>query len=117
MRRALVVDDHPSFRRSARALLVEEGFEFVGEAENGADALELAEELIPDLILLDVQLPDIDGFEVASRLLALDHEWRIVLVSSRGASDYGSLIEASGAHGFVCKGELSGAMLQAYWDE
>ena len=70
MRRALVVDDHPSFRRSARALLVEEGFEVVGEAEDGATALALAEELVPDLILLDVQLPDIDGFEVASRLLA-----------------------------------------------
>jgi DNA-binding NarL/FixJ family response regulator len=117
VRRALIVDDHPSFRRSARALLVEEGFEVVGEAEDGGAALALAAELIPDLVLLDVQLPDIDGFEVASRLLALEHKWTIVLVSSRSASDYGSLIEASGAHAFVCKGELSGAMLRACWDE
>ncbi len=117
MRRALVVDDHPSFRRCARALLVEEGFEVVGEAEDGAAALALAVELTPDLVLLDVQLPDIDGFEVASRLLALGREWRIVLVSSRDASAYGSLIEATGAHAFVCKGELSGAMLRAYWND
>ena len=117
MRRALVVDDHPSFRRCARELLVEEEFEVVGEAEDGATALALAAELTPDLVLLDVQLPDIDGFEVASRLLALEREWRIVLVSSRDASEYGSLIEASGAHGFVCKADLSGSMLRTYCDE
>ncbi len=66
--RALIVDDHPSFRRTARVLLESEGFEVVGEAENGAQALRLAVELQPDFILLDVQLPDYDGFEVTARL-------------------------------------------------
>src|SRR3954466_16344543 len=67
-RTVLIVDDHPSFRSTARALLEAEGFEVVGEAEDGASGLAAAAELRPDLILLDVQLPDIDGFEVASRV-------------------------------------------------
>jgi DNA-binding NarL/FixJ family response regulator len=111
-RRVLVVDDHPSFRRCATALLTAEGFEVVGEAEDGASALAAAAELAPELVLLDVQLPDIDGFEVARRLLAQDPELPIVLVSSRDKSQYGGLIEASGARGFVSKGELSGAELE-----
>jgi DNA-binding NarL/FixJ family response regulator len=112
-RRVLVVDDHPSFRRCARTLLAEEGFEVVGEAEDGAAALALAAELSPELVLLDVQLPDLDGFEVSSRLLARDQELAIVLVSSRDRAEYGPLIEASGARGFVTKADLSGAALES----
>src|ERR687885_1238473 len=111
-RRVLVVDDHPSFRRCARALLTAEGFDVVGEAEDGAAALALAAELAPELVLLDVQLPDIDGFEVASRLLARDPQVKVVLVSSRDRAAYGPLIEESGARGFIAKGELSGVALE-----
>ena len=111
-RRVIVVDDHPSFRRSAKALLTAEGFEVVGEAVDGASALAAAAELVPELVLLDIQLPDIDGFEVARRLLERQPELRIVLVSSRDSSQYGPLIEASGARGFVSKGDLSGAALE-----
>ena len=111
-RRVLVVDDHPSFRRCARALLAAEGFEVVGEAEDGAAALELAARVAPEIVLLDVQLPDLDGFEVASRLLADDPALKVVLVSSRDRTAYGPLIEASGARGFVAKGDLSGAALE-----
>ena len=111
-RRVLVVDDHPSFRRCARALLVAEGFEVVGEAEDGAAALALAAELEPDLVLLDVQLPDIDGFAVAARLRDRDPRVAVVLVSSRDPSAYGFRVEASGARGFVSKEELSGAALE-----
>ena len=64
----LIVDDHPSFRASARTLLEAEGYEVVGEAENGAAALQAVKDLKPDLVLLDVQLPDIDGFQVAEQL-------------------------------------------------
>jgi DNA-binding NarL/FixJ family response regulator len=103
----LIVDDHASFRRCARALLTSEGFEVVGEAADGTTALEAAKALDPELILLDIQLPDIDGFEVARRLLADDPARQIVLVSSRDRSSYGPLIEASGARGFVSKGDLS----------
>jgi DNA-binding NarL/FixJ family response regulator len=111
-RRVLVVDDHPSFRRCARALLTTEGFEVVGEAADGASAVALAAELAPDLVLLDVQLPDADGFDVASRLLEREPELPIVLVSSRERAAYGPLIEASGARGFVSKADLTGAALE-----
>ena len=93
--RVLVVDDHSSFRRGARMLLADEGFEVVGEAEDGAAALALADDLEPDLVLLDVQLPDFDGFEVASRLLRRRPWLAIVLVSTRDHDDYGSLVEDS----------------------
>jgi DNA-binding NarL/FixJ family response regulator len=109
--RVLVVDDHPSFRRCARALLSSEGFEVVGEAEDGESALALTAELAPDVVLLDVQLPDLSGLEVASRLHERDPRLAIVLVSSRDRSAYGSLIRTSGARGFITKGDLSGAEL------
>ena len=64
----LIVDDHPSFRASARVLLEAEGFDVIGEAADGASGIAEAKRLRPDLVLLDVQLPDIDGFDVASRL-------------------------------------------------
>jgi len=111
-RRVLVVDDHPSFRRCARRLLAAEGFEVVGEAENGATAVALARELAPDLVLLDIQLPDVDGFEVATRLLEREPGLPIVLVSSRDRTSYGARIEDSGALGFVTKAHLSGAVLE-----
>ncbi len=111
-RRVLVVDDHPSFRRCARALLEAEGFDVVGEAENGTAALELAEQLEPELVLVDVQLPDLDGFEVTTRLLAREPRLKVVLVSSRDRSAYGPLIEQSGARGFVSKADLSGEALE-----
>jgi DNA-binding NarL/FixJ family response regulator len=110
-RRVLVVDDHPSFRRCARALLQSEGFEVVGEAADGAAALAAVAALAPALVVLDIQLPDIDGFEVARRLLEGDPALPIVLVSSRDRGDYGSLIDESGVRGFVSKEELSGASL------
>jgi len=112
VRRVLVVDDHAGFRGCASALLAEEGFEVVGEAADGAAAVELARELAPDVVLLDVQLPDMDGFAVTERLLADDPQLRVVLVSSRDRSAYGPLIEQSGARGFVAKSDLSGATLE-----
>jgi DNA-binding NarL/FixJ family response regulator len=112
-RRILVVDDHPSFRRWARTLLTDEQFEVVGEAEDGAAALHLAAELAPECVLLDVQLPDINGFEVAQRLLDLDPRLLIVLVSIRDRDEFGSLVERSGALGFINKSELSGPVLRS----
>jgi DNA-binding NarL/FixJ family response regulator len=106
----LIVDDHPSFRSCARALLEAEGYEVVGEAKDGESALRAAAELRPDLVLLDVQLPDLDGFDVASRLTNGNGP-HIVLVSSRDSSDFGPLVARSGARGFVPKAELSGARI------
>jgi DNA-binding NarL/FixJ family response regulator len=110
----LIVDDHPSFRATARALLEAEGFDVVGEADDGASAIAAAEALHPQLVLLDVQLPDFDGFEVAERLRSLNGETpAIVLTSSRDGSDFGPLVAESGARGFVPKAELSGSALSA----
>jgi DNA-binding NarL/FixJ family response regulator len=109
----LIVDDHPSFRANARALLEAEGYDVVGEAENGSSALRAAAELSPDVVLLDVQLPDIDGFEVASRLTQNGGGPVVVLVSSRDCADFGPLVGRSGARGFIAKAELSGPALAA----
>jgi DNA-binding NarL/FixJ family response regulator len=111
----LIVDDHPSFRSTARALLEAEGYEVVGEADDGASAVSAALDLRPDVVLLDVQLPDFDGFEVADRLRASLNSAapRIVLTSSRDGSDFGPLVADCGASGFVPKAELSGSALAA----
>src|SRR5262249_42600512 len=113
-RSLLIVDDHPSFRATARAVLEAEGFDVVGEARDGREALELAAILHPEVVLLDVQLPDSTGFEVAPELGRSNGTGPlVVLVSSRDAADYGELITGSGACGFVPKAELSGAAVLA----
>jgi len=109
----LVVDDHPTFRKTARVLLESEGFEVIGEAADGASALEAAGSLFPDVVLLDVILPDIDGFEVAATLASNGNPAAVVLTSSHDPRDFGSLIKESGARGFISKAELSSATLRA----
>ena len=109
----LIVDDHETFRSTARELLEAEGFEVVGEAGDGASALERVASLKPELVLLDVHLPDIDGFEVARRLGVNGHPTAVVLTSSRDASEFGSLVRTCGARGFIPKAELSGKRLAA----
>jgi DNA-binding NarL/FixJ family response regulator len=109
----LIVDDHASFRGIARKMLEHHGYEVVGEAPDGETALEAVGALRPDVVLLDVQLPGIDGFEVASRLTANGSAPAIVIVSSRDAEDFGDLVAESGARGFIPKHDLSGATLEA----
>jgi CheY-like chemotaxis protein len=109
----LIVDDHPSFRTSARRMLEASGYVVVGEAATGAEAIAAVQELRPELVLLDVQLPDLDGFEVAERLDSAGVGPAIVLTSSRERSDFGSAVADSPARGFVTKGELSGETLAA----
>ena len=111
MTTVLIVDDHASFRASAKALLSAEGFDVIGEAEDGEAAVGEIERLQPDVVLLDVQLPGIDGFEVARRIAANGVRPEIILTSSRDAVEYGDLVEESPARGFVPKDELSGAAL------
>ena len=105
--RVLIVDDHPSFRSCARAVLESEGYEVVGEAANGEEAIEVAAKLHPDLVLVDIGLPDSSGFEVAERMAALDDAPAVILTSSRDRSDYGSSITDSSARGFIPKADLS----------
>lgn len=111
-RTVLIVDDHPSFRATARMLLEADGFRVVGEAHDGAAGLAAAGDLEPDVVLLDVNLPDLDGFAVAARLTGRPGAPDVVLVSSRDAGDFGPLVKGSGARGFVAKAELSGAAIE-----
>jgi DNA-binding NarL/FixJ family response regulator len=111
--RTLIVDDQASFCSWAAELLETQGFEVVGQANDGASAVEMARELRPDVVLLDVQLPDLDGFEVA-QLLALNREPpAVVLISAREASDYGRRIREAPARGFLSKADLSGPAVAA----
>jgi DNA-binding NarL/FixJ family response regulator len=110
----LIVDDHPGFRSMARRLLEAGGFEVVGEAANGHAAITAARQLRPDVVLLDVQLPDIDGFEVTARLADGEAEPVVVLTSTRDRADYGPHVDQCGARGFISKAELSGAALHAF---
>jgi DNA-binding NarL/FixJ family response regulator len=106
-RTALIVDDHAAFRASARRLLESVGYDVVGEAADGMSAVAAAANLRPSVVLLDVQLPDLDGFEVARRIAARSHAPTIILTSIRDAADYQSRLGASPARGFIGKLELS----------
>ena len=110
--KVLIVDDHPTFRSTARLLLESEGFDVIGEAPDGLTAIAAAGELHPDLVLLDVNLPDLDGFDVAARITGHPDSPAVILVSSRDSSDFGPLVSRSGARGFVPKAELSGERVQ-----
>jgi DNA-binding NarL/FixJ family response regulator len=109
----LIVDDHAPFRALARALLQLEGFEVVGEAGDALSALDAIRRLRPNVVLLDIQLPDLDGFEVARRLAQAGDPPAIVLVSSRDRSAYRRRLAESAARGFIAKSDLSGAAVAA----
>ncbi len=112
-RTVLIVDDHAGFRSRARLLLETEGYAVIGEAADGATAIAEARRLRPDVVLLDVQLPDIDGIEVAARLTANGSAPAIVLTSSRDLADLGPVRDRCDVRGFIPKAELSGAALEA----
>ena len=113
LRTVLIVDDHPGFRSAARALLEDAGFEIVGEAEDGSSAIAAARELRPEIVLLDIQLPDLDGFAVAERLGEEGVRAAIVLTSSRNVASYRRRLAAHPSWPFVAKSDLSGATLAA----
>ncbi|MFN8161105.1 MAG: response regulator transcription factor [Solirubrobacterales bacterium] len=106
-RTVLVVDDHPGFRARACRMLQEGGFEVVGVAADGGEAIESAARLEPDLVLLDVKLPDSDGFAVASELSRAKARPAVILTSSHSRADLGGSVEGSGAVGFIPKVELT----------
>jgi CheY-like chemotaxis protein len=116
LRTLLLVDDHAMFRTHARALLESGGFVVVGEAATGADALEAARSLQPDVMLLDVMLPDIDGFTVCARLAQQPAPPIVILTSSRAASTYRRRLLGSAARGFIAKSDLTAPCLAALVD-
>ena len=116
MHTILIVDDHAGFRRQARTLLESDGFLVIGEAGDGATGLATARALRPDLVLLDIGLPDIEGFDVARELATGDPKPLVVLTSSRDASAFGPRLTAERVLGFIPKDELSGPALRAMLD-
>ena len=108
----LVVDDHGGFRASARKLLDADGFDVVGEAADAASGVEAARTLRPDVVLLDVQLPDHNGIWAANQMCALNGGLAIILISSRDLGDLGGALGECPARGFIPKSELSGAAIR-----
>jgi DNA-binding NarL/FixJ family response regulator len=109
----LIVDDHAAFRASARALLEAEGFDVVGEAADAAGAVEAVAVLRPEIVLLDIQLPDLDGLAVAEQLARAEDAPVVVLISSRDAAAYGPRLHQAPARGFIPRSGLSGEALAA----
>jgi DNA-binding NarL/FixJ family response regulator len=108
----LIVDDHSAFRSRAKRMLEADGFEVVGEAADGASGVDAAQRLAPDVVLLDLQLPDSTGFEVAEAIAARSAPPAVVITSTRDNDDYDARARRSGACGFVSKAELSGAAIE-----
>ena len=109
----LIVDYHEVFRASARALLEADGFEVIGEAADGMGAIEAVRMLHPEVVVLDIQLPDLDGLAVAERLAEAADPPVVVLVSGREGATYGPRLSQTSARGFISKSELSGKALAA----
>ncbi len=108
----LIVDDHSAFRSRAKRMLEAEGFEVVGEAGDGATGVDAAKRLAPDVVLLDLQLPDTTGFDVAEAIAAEPASPAVVITSTRENEDYDDRARRSGALGFVSKSDLSGAAIE-----
>ena len=112
----LIVDDDPRFRAQARDVLAADGFVVIGDAADGASGLEAAKALRPDFVLLDIGLPDIEGFEVARALAENGPPPLIVLTSSRDARAYGRRLADGHFLGFISKERISGTAIRALID-
>lgn len=114
--RVLVVDDQATYREAARFVIeMSDGFELAGMAESGEEGVSLAAELAPDLVLMDVNLPGIDGLEATRRILEGRPQTEVVVFSTHSAADYADRARMAGAIGFITKGDLAPEMLADVW--
>ena len=113
MYKAMVVDDHPFIRASVKMLLEQQQFTVIAEAGNGADAVQLAREQVPDLIILDIAMPKLDGLEVIARISALRLPIRILILTSQPPQFYAMRCMKAGATGYVSKTEDTAELLKA----
>ena len=115
--RCLIVDDNASFLEEAAALLRREGLLVAGVASNTREALERAQELRPDVALVDISLGSESGFDLARRLVESDgYGLNVILISTRAEADYADLIDEVPVVGFVAKSELSGSAIRRLVD-
>ena len=114
--RVLIVDDQRPFREASNMVVeMTDGFEVVGEAENGEDAVAMAADLRPDLVLMDVQMPGIDGLEATRRIMELDPPPRVLVMSTHESGSYEEPALAAGAIAFIPKSQFSMDALEASW--
>lgn len=114
--RVLLVDDHDSFRSAARLVIVAaDGFALIGEAQSGEEAVAVAASTACDLVLMDVRLPGMDGFEATRRIRQIRRRPRVIVLSTYGASEYEAAARAAGAEAFITKAEFSPATLRRLW--
>lgn len=115
--RVLIVDDQAPFREASRMVVdMIDGFEVVGEAVNGHDALEMIADLAPDLVLMDVQMPGIDGIETTRRISQLADPPVVIVMSTHESGDYNGIAQAAGAVGFMPKAQFSFDTLAEMWE-
>ena len=114
--RVLIVDDQLPFREASRMVVeMTDGFEVAGEAANGEDGVALAAELQPDLVLMDVQMPGIDGLEATRRISNLENPPVVLVMSTHESGNYAGIAEAAGAVAFVPKSQFSMDTLEQVW--
>jgi two-component system response regulator EvgA len=105
MNSVFIIDDHPVIRMAIRMLLENENYEIVGETDNGVDAMQMVRECMPDLIILDISIPKLDGLEVLSRFNAMNLPAKILVLTAQAPSLFAIRCMQSGAAGYVCKQE------------
>lgn len=113
MNSVFIIDDHPVVRLAVRMLLENEGYEVVGESDNGVDGMHLARDAEPDLLILDISLPKLDGLEVLARFSAMNAPFRILVLTAQTPTLFAIRCMQSGACGYVCKQEDLTELLSA----
>ena len=108
MNSVFIIDDHPVIRLAIRMLLEHEGYKVVGETDNGCDAIQMVRECLPDLIILDISIPKLDGLEVLCRFNAMNTQMKTLILTAQSPTLFATRCMRSGADGYVCKeGDLS----------
>lgn len=113
MSTVFIVDDHPVIRLALRMLLEHEGYEIVGETDNGVDAMQMVRECVPDLIILDISIPKLDGLEVLARFNAMNSTLKTLVLTAQSPTLFAMRCMQSGAAGYVCKQEELSELVSA----
>ena len=112
--KVMLVEDHHLVREGIRALLEEQGgFEVVGQAEDGSEAMQLAEALLPDVIVMDISMPNLNGLEATARLKSMDYPPQVIILSQHQREEYVAQALISGANGYLIKGAIADELVHA----